>query len=165
LNILARLFIADLSGIHRRCEYSFTTTMRGKSKQSIPEHRACARCAGNPWSSVMMRKMLILLASIAAVTTGSIAIAAAHGGGGGGHGGFAGIGGGGHFAIGHPGGFSGVAGPHSFGIRGDRFGFRRGPLFRDHFAFFGGYPYPYYYDSCYSRAWTPWGWRSSYVCY
>jgi hypothetical protein len=32
------------------------------------------------------------------------------------------------------------------------------------FAFAGGY-YPYsYYDSCYERIWTRWGWRVTYVC-
>jgi len=123
----------------------------------------------------MMRKMLMSLVAAACLTAGSIVVAAAHGGGGGhggGHGGFGGMGGGrgsfggvgagGNFAVGHPGGF---AAPRSLGFHNDRFGFRRGPFVRSRFAFFGGYPYPYYYDSCYSRVWTPWGWRWTYVCY
>jgi hypothetical protein len=32
------------------------------------------------------------------------------------------------------------------------------------FVFAGGY-YPYnYYDGCYERIWTRWGWRLTYVC-
>jgi hypothetical protein len=112
-----------------------------------------------------------------------------HFGGGGGHfGGF----GGGHFG-GHFGGFGhpAMAHPAMFHNHFDhRFGFRDRDRFFDHrfafrdrdrffdrhrffrhrffgprFAFFGaGYPYGYY-DGCYSRVWTPWGWRWRYVCY
>jgi len=32
------------------------------------------------------------------------------------------------------------------------------------FVFAGGYPYSYYYNSCYERIWTRWGWRLTYVC-
>jgi len=31
------------------------------------------------------------------------------------------------------------------------------------FVFAAGYPYGYY-DSCYERVWTQWGWRLRYVC-
>ena len=34
---------------------------------------------------------------------------------------------------------------------------------RNRFAFVGG-GWPYY-DDCYTRVWTPWGWRWNYVCY
>jgi len=116
----------------------------------------------------MMRGMLIASAMVAAVATGLIHTpAAARGGGGGGRGGFGGMGGmgvGSPSALGHAGGFGGLAVGRPLGFRGDRFAFRRGPLFRDRFAFFGGYPY-FYDDGCYSRLWTASGWRLTYVCY
>jgi hypothetical protein len=67
-----------------------------------------------------------------------------------------------------------MAGPafHSNHFVGNRFAFNRF-AFRNrffHHRFFGprfafvGYPYGYY-DGCYSRVWTPWGWRWRYVCY
>jgi hypothetical protein len=66
-----------------------------------------------------------------------------------------------------------MAGPafHSNHFVGNRFAFRdrdrffHHRFFRNRFAFFGvGYPYGYA-DGCYSRVWTPWGWRWRYVCY
>lgn len=115
-----------------------------------------------------------------------------HGGGfgGGGHGGF---GGGGHFGGGmHAGGFGGmrvggmggarfahVGGPAFGGARfahaaiGPRFagagwhghhGFFRHHHFR-RFAVFGApFVYAGYYDGCWRRNWTPWGWRWVNVC-
>jgi len=40
-------------------------------------------------------------------------------------------------------------------------------FFRNRFAFFvgAGFPAYSYFDDCYSRVWTPWGWRWQYVCY
>ena len=78
-------------------------------------------------------------------------------------GGMGGMGFGSHSALGHAGGFGGVATGRPRDFRGDRFAFRRGPFFRDRFAFLGGYPY-FYYDDCYSRVSTPWGWRLTFVC-
>jgi hypothetical protein len=108
-----------------------------------------------------------------------------HGGGGGSHGGGFGGGhfGGGGFSGGHVGGFgrTGMASPGAFGGRaavfqgdrfaGNRFAFRNrfhDRFFRNRFAFFGaGFPYGYYnyYDDCYGRVWTRWGWRWQYTCY
>jgi hypothetical protein len=138
----------------------------------------------------MVRKMVIALAAVAIVTAGSTLDASArggmgHGGGGGvGHGGGFGGGfsrgggfshgggfsrGGGGFsrsAVAHSGRFAGV---RHFGFR-DRSAFRhrfdgRHRFFRNRFAFVGA-AFPYgYYDSCYTRVWTPWGWRWQSVCY
>jgi hypothetical protein len=45
--------------------------------------------------------------------------------------------------------------------RGRHFAFRHGRFFRHRrFAFVGGF-----YDDCYTRVWTRWGWRWIYVCY
>jgi len=138
---------------------------------------------------IMMRKIAIALAAVAVVTAGStLSASAMHGGHGGGFGGGHGGGfGGGHFG-GHFGGFGhpGMAGPGAFGGRpamfhgnhfiGNRFAFNRFAFrdrdrffhhrfFRHRFAFLGaGFPYGSY-DGCYSRVWTPWGWRWRYVCY
>ena len=117
----------------------------------------------------MMRKIAIALAAVTVVMAGpTLSAAAMHGGHGGGFGG--------HFG-GHVGGFGHphMAGPafhgspfvgHRFGV--NRFAFRdrfHHRFFRHRFAFLGvGFPYGYY-DSCYSRVWTPWGWRWRYVCY
>jgi hypothetical protein len=101
----------------------------------------------------------MVLAAVAAVTAGSASTASARFGGGGHFGGGAHFGGGGgHF--GHFGGGFGHPGFAHFGH--DRFvGHRFGPRF----GVFGvGYPYGYG-DGCYSRVWTPWGWRWQYVCY
>ena len=50
----------------------------------------------------------------------------------------------------------------------ERFAFRRfafhRPSFGPQFAFYGGRPYAYS-GSCYSRVWTPWGWRRRWACY
>jgi hypothetical protein len=115
----------------------------------------------------MVREIAIALAAVAVVTAGStLSASAMHGGGHGG--GF----GGGHFGGGHFGGFGhpGMAHPatfhgHHFAFRDrDRFFFRH-RFFADRFAFVGvGFPYGYY-DGCYARVWTPWGWRWRYVCY
>jgi len=137
----------------------------------------------------MMRKIAIALAAVAVVTAGStLSAAAMHGGGhgggfGGGHFG-GGHFGGGHFG-GHMGGFARPMAGHAmfrsnhfvrdrFGFRDrgrfafrdrDDFRFRHHRFFRNRFAFFGvGFPYGYY-DDCYARVWTPWGWRWRYVCY
>ena len=105
----------------------------------------------------MMRKVVIALAAVAAVTAGSTFGASARGMG---HGGFGG--GFGRAAVAHPGG--------SFGFRGDRFAFRyrfgfRHRFFRDRFALFGaGLPYGYD-DDCYTRVWSPYGWRWRSVCH
>jgi hypothetical protein len=127
--------------------------------------------------NIMMRKIAIALAAVAVVTAGStLSASAMHGGHGGGFGGghFGGFGGG-HFG-GHFGGFGHphMAGPamiHGNHFVGNRFAFRdRGRFFhhrffRNRFAFLGvGFPYGYY-DSCYTRVWTPWGWRWRYACY
>jgi hypothetical protein len=125
-----------------------------------------------------MRKMAIALAAAAVVTAGSTLSAAAMHGGGGGRGGgmgFGGIGHGGGFgaaALARPGGFQGLAAVHPMALRGgrfaygDRFHFRH-RFVRNRFAFIGaGLPYGYgYYDDCYARVWTPWGWSWSNVCY
>jgi len=114
----------------------------------------------------MMRKMAIALAAAVVVTAGSTLSASAMHGGGMGHGGFAG--GVGHVAMARPGGFGGFAAVHPMGVRsghvvaGNRFHFRH-RFVRNRFAFVGvGLPY---YDDCYTRVWTPWGWRWNYVCY
>jgi hypothetical protein len=138
--------------------------------------------------SNMVRRVVIASIAAAAVIAGSTSGAWARGGGhgggghgfGGGHGGFgggfahvsafhstgfavrsvsvqsAGIG---HFAAVHPTGIN--AGRVAFG---HRFGFRH-HFVHNRFAFIGG-AYPYGYDDdCYSRVWTPWGWRWQYACY
>jgi hypothetical protein len=96
----------------------------------------------------MLRKMVIALAAASAITAGSMIAASAHGFGGHG-GGFSHGGGGFHhgFAGGHPAFFH-----HGFHHR----------FFVNRFAFYGGGPY---YDSCYRRVWTRWGWRWVSVCY
>ena len=137
----------------------------------------------------MVRKIAMALAAVAVVTAGStLSASAMHGGHGGGFGGghFGGFGGG-HFG-GHVGGFGhpGMAGPafHGNHFVGNRFAFRDRDRFFDHrfafrdrdrffhhrflrhrFAFLGvGFPYGYN-DGCYTRVWTPWGWRWRNVCY
>jgi hypothetical protein len=51
----------------------------------------------------------------------------------------------------------------------NRFAFRHHRFFRNRFAFggvgAGFYDYDSYYDSCYTRAWTPYGWQWTNVCY
>ncbi len=61
------------------------------------------------------------------------------------------------------------------GFAGRRFAFHNRAFFRHHrhfrnrFAFFFGAPFGYYdyayYDDCYVRVWTRWGWRWRNVCY
>ena len=124
----------------------------------------------------MVRKIVISLAAAAVVLAGSTLTAAARFGGGMGHGGGH-IGGFGHF--GHMGGFShgafarpGFAHPGAFGrfgavqrfpLRANRFAVRHHRFFGPRFAF--GAAFPYTYDSCYTRVWTPVGWRWTYACY
>jgi hypothetical protein len=105
--------------------------------------------------NIMICKIVIVLAAVAAVTAGSASTAEARMSGGFGHGfhsggGFHSFGGG--FA--HP-------GFHHFGH--DRFFVHH--RFGPRFGFFGGgYPYGYG-DGCYTRVWSPWGWRWQYACY
>ena len=96
-------------------------------------------------------------------------------GGGMGHGGMGGFG---RAAIAGPSSFGHVTAVRPMGFdRGrfafrdhDRFAFRdrdrfHHRFFRNRFAFFGA-AYPYgYYDNCYTRVWTQWGWRWQNVCY
>jgi hypothetical protein len=100
----------------------------------------------------MMRKMAMMLAAAAIVAAGVASPAAARGGG-------------------HGGGFHGGVG-HSFAappIGSRQFTGRvdhdhdRGRHFR-HGRFFV-YGDDGYYDNCYARVWTRWGWRWQYVCY
>jgi hypothetical protein len=133
---------------------------------------------------MMIRKAVISLAAAAVVLVGSTLAASARFGGGMGHGGgFGHVGGGiGHVGggIGHiGGGFSrGAFGPgfaHPGGIgrfaagrpsffHGNRFAFRRHRFLGPRLAFIGGYSYAYD-DVCYTRVWTPVGWRWTYACY
>jgi hypothetical protein len=76
-------------------------------------------------------------------------------------------------------GFSAMSGPRSMGsfsrsgswsgnrMAGRHHGHHGHRFFRNRFAFVGGYGYyPYdYYDDCYRRVWTPYGWRWRYACY
>jgi hypothetical protein len=117
----------------------------------------------------MVGRTAIAMAAVAVVTFGSTFGAAAMRGGGGGHGGMGHGGGFGAAAMAHPGGFGGVA-VHSMGLRGgrmavgDRSHFRH-RFVRNRFVFVGGgLPYGYY-DDCYGRVWTPWGWSWRYLCY
>jgi hypothetical protein len=131
----------------------------------------------------MVRKIAIALAATAAIIAGSALDASArmgggHGGMGMGHSGMGighsgmGMGRGSHFsmggssfarmgpglgrsAIGHPGSFA------RLGVGHPRFAFRHHRFHNRFFVFAGGYPY---YDSCYERVWTRWGWRLVNVC-
>ena len=47
------------------------------------------------------------------------------------------------------------------GVAHHRFAFRHHRFHNRFFVFAGGYPY---YNSCYERIWTRWGWRLTYVC-
>jgi hypothetical protein len=97
----------------------------------------------------MMRKMVIALAAVAVVTAGSTIGASSRGMGHGGYGG-----GSSHAAVAHPG--------HA--VHGDRLDFRH-RFHRNRFAFIGvGLPHGYD-DDCYTRVWTPHGWRWRSVCY
>ena len=109
----------------------------------------------------MVRKIVIALAATTAIIAGSALDASARMGGMG-HSGGMGRGGMGHVgmgraAVGHPSSFAraGVAHP--------RIAFRHHRFHNRFFAFAGAYPYGYY-DSCYERIWTRWGWRVTYVC-
>jgi hypothetical protein len=127
----------------------------------------------------MMRRVVIALAAVVVVTVGSGSIVSArgggghggggHGGGGMGHGGAFGGGGFGLVAMGRPGGFAAV---HPMGLGGGRVAFNNGVrsrprFFRNRFAVVGvGASYGYgYYDECYDRVWTPYGWSWRYACY
>jgi hypothetical protein len=73
----------------------------------------------------------------------------------------------GHPVMGHPGGFAAI---HTMGLGGARFAFRDGhhfrPFVRNRFAFVSaGVPYGHgYYDDCYARVWTSWGWSGLATC-
>jgi hypothetical protein len=155
-----------------RCGWTGSFRRRSKSHQAHAVSK----------EDTMLRKMAIALAAVVVVTAGSTLSAAARGGGHGGmghggmghggmgSGGFGHAGGFGGAAMAHPGGFGGVAAVHPMALRGgrfvsgDRFHFRH-RFVGNRFAFVGGgLPYGYY-DDCYTRVWTPWGWRWSYVCY
>jgi hypothetical protein len=60
-------------------------------------------------------------------------------------------------AVGHPSSFARV------GVAHPKFAFRHHRIHNRFFVFAGAYPYSYY-DSCYERIWTRWGWRLTYVC-
>jgi hypothetical protein len=127
----------------------------------------------------MMRKIVIALAATTAIIAGSALDASARMGGMG-HSGGMGRGGMGHVGMGRagmgPSGFArmspgfgraAVGHPSSFaraGVAHPRIAFRHHRFHNRFFAFAGSY-YPYsYYDSCYERIWTRWGWRLTYVC-
>jgi hypothetical protein len=61
-------------------------------------------------------------------------------------------------AVGHPGSFARV------GVAHPKFASKHHRIHNRFFVFAGGYPYSYYYNSCYERIWTRWGWRLTYVC-
>jgi hypothetical protein len=119
----------------------------------------------------MVRKILIALAAFAAVTATPSVDASARGMGMG-HGGM----GMSHMSVAHSTSFVGspraFAGPRSFAFTGNHvafnhfnhFRFRR--HFHNRFIFAAGFAYPYAYDDgCWTRVWTPWGWRWRSVCY
>jgi hypothetical protein len=60
--------------------------------------------------------------------------------------------------------------PRSFarvGVAHPKFAFRHHRFNNRFVVFAGGFPYGYYnnyYDGCYERIWTRWGWRLTYVC-
>ena len=56
-------------------------------------------------------------------------------------------------------------GVHHLGMMaGHHFAFRHHRFFRSRFAVLGvGLPYAYD-DGCYTRVWTAWGWRWTYIC-
>jgi hypothetical protein len=126
---------------------------------------------------MMIRKAVISLAAAAVVLVGSTLAASARFGGGMGHAGGFGHGGGaiGHFGggfsrgavgpgVAHPAGIGRFAAGRPFFFHGNRFALRHHRFFGPRFAFFGGYPYAYN-DVCYTRVWTPVGWRWTYACY
>jgi hypothetical protein len=145
---------------------SRVSSMRVDESRSAPGHVV----AGVSMEDIMVRKTAIALTAAVVIAGSPSSVLAMHGGGGGhggmGHGGFAA--GFGHAAMAHPGGLGGFAAVHPMGMHGarfavaDRFHFRH-RFDRNRFAFIGaGWPY---YDDCYTRVWTPWGWRWNYVCY
>jgi hypothetical protein len=144
----------------------------GGAARSHPAHVASKE-------DTMVGRTAVALAAVAVVTFGStFGASAMHGGGGHGgmghggmgFGGFGRAGGFGAAAMARPGGFGGVAAVHSMGLRGGRIAVGDRSHFRhrfvvNRFAFVGGgLPYGYY-DDCYARVWTPWGWSWRYVCY
>jgi hypothetical protein len=132
----------------------------------------------------MLRKILITLAALAAATAlptgGALARGGMGGMGGMSHGGMGGMGGMGragmgigHASFAHGPGFVGTrpfsaARPIAFT---GHFAHNRPFFFRHHFHnrffFAAGFPYAYGYydDGCWTRVWTPWGWRWRSVCY
>ena len=113
----------------------------------------------------MVRKIVITLAAAGAVIAGSAFDASARMGSMGhssmGHSSM------GRASIGHVGMGPGIARAAPFArvpmahprlaIRNHRF------RFHNRFIFAAAFPYGYY-DSCYERIWTRWGWRLTYVC-
>ena len=63
-------------------------------------------------------------------------------------------------AVGNPSSFARV------GVAHPRIALRNHRHHNRFFVFAGGYPYGYYnyYDGCYERILTRWGWRLTYVC-
>ena len=117
----------------------------------------------------MVRKIVIALAAAGAVIAGSAFDASARMGGMGGHGGMgmgrASIGSAGFARMGGPGiGRVGIGrAPFArVAVAHPRFAFRH-HRFHNRFFFAAAFPIGYY-DSCYERIWTRWGWRLINVC-
>jgi len=123
----------------------------------------------------MVRKIVFALAAAGALIAGSALDASARMGGG--HGGHGGMGHGGmshgSMGMGHV-GFARMGGPGigraavgrpfaRVAVAHPRIFFRNRRFHNRFFVFAGGYPYSYY-DSCYERIWTRWGWRLVNVC-
>jgi hypothetical protein len=123
----------------------------------------------------MVRKIVIALAAAGAIIAGSALDASARMGGMGGHGGMGGMGHGGMgMSRGSIGGFARMGGPGigrvgigrapfaRVAVAHPRFAFRH-RRFHNRFFFAAAFPVGYY-DSCYERIWTRWGWRLVNVC-
>jgi hypothetical protein len=137
--------------------------------------------------AIMVRKIVIALAAAGAIIAGSALDASARMGGMGGHGGMsmghgsmgmghgsmgmgrASIGSVGFARMGGPGisraAFVGRSAPFArVAVAHPRFAFRDHRFrFRNRFIFAAAFPYGYY-DGCYERIWTRWGWRLVNVC-
>ena len=119
----------------------------------------------------MVRKILIALAALAAVTAAPTVDASARGMGMG-HGGMCMS----HMSFAHSASFAGVrsfSGARPMAFTGNHVAFNHLNHFpfRHHFRnrlfLVGGFPYAYSYydDGCWTRVWTPWGWRWRSLCY